>query len=739
MKKLLALLLAVCMVASLFAGCKKNTTKPTDAPTDGATDAPTEAPTEDTTPKTFEDYVDPVKDMDYNEQSSFLYNEALGEFNELYTAAQEADDVDLKFALEAQAEAKLLSSAMMLPLSTKGGNYAISRVAPHTAPYVKWGNDYERYHNVLVVDSEKPILASEREEMKAKWTELKGTGTWYQWAKDYLTGKGYTLKDTYTMGYTSDPQTWDALATSMAADSEAIINTYDGLYEYDTEGTLQPALAESSEVSDDGLTVTFHLRQGLTWVDSQGRKVADLTADDFVAGMQHMLDAAGGLEYLVDGVIVNASEYINGDITDFEQVGVKATDDHTLVYTLVAPCSYFMTMLGYGVFAPMNRDYFLSQGGAFGVDDYAAAKESGSYVYGTTPNNIAYCGPYIVTNATAENTIVFSANESYWNKDNISIHTLTWLFNDRQDATKGYNDAKDGILDGAGMNSAGVTACKADGLFDDYAYSADTDATSYMAFYNINRQMFHNFNDETMAVSTQDPEYDGVRTNAAMRNVNFRRAISLGVDRASYNAQDVGEDLKLVSLRNTYVPGDFVFLSKETTVSVNGTDVTYPAGTAYGKILQDQLDADGFPIKAFDEATLSSDGFDGWYNPEAAKAYLETAITELAAEGIIIDAENPIYIDVPTFTGSETFKNKEAVYKKCLEEMSDGKIIVNLVECPASKDWLNAGYYPTTGAEGNFNMYDGSGWGPDFGDPKTYLDTLLPDGAGYMTKVMGMF
>lgn len=56
-----------------------------------------------------------------------------------------------------------------------------------------------------------------------------------------------------------------------------------GLREYDGEGTLQPALAESYEVSDDGLTYTFHLRKGATWVDSQGRKVADVTADVFVA------------------------------------------------------------------------------------------------------------------------------------------------------------------------------------------------------------------------------------------------------------------------------------------------------------------------------------------------------------------------------------------------------------------------------------------------------------------------
>lgn len=57
-----------------------------------------------------------------------------------------------------------------------------------------------------------------------------------------------------------------------------------GLLEYDCEGTSQPALAESYDVSDDGLTYTFHLRKGASWVDSQGRKIADVTADDFVAG-----------------------------------------------------------------------------------------------------------------------------------------------------------------------------------------------------------------------------------------------------------------------------------------------------------------------------------------------------------------------------------------------------------------------------------------------------------------------
>lgn len=89
-----------------------------------------------------------------------------------------------------------------------------------------------------------------------------------------------------------------------------------------------------------------------------------------------MLDAGGGLEYLVENIIVNALEYNTGDVTDFAEVGVKATDDNTVVYTLCQPTSYFITMLGYNVFAPMSRTYFESKGGVFGKDDYKTAVDA---------------------------------------------------------------------------------------------------------------------------------------------------------------------------------------------------------------------------------------------------------------------------------------------------------------------------------------------------------------------------
>ena len=669
----------------------------------------------------------------YDETSTELYNEALGDFNDALATAKEAETVDERYALMAVAEGKLMESAMMYPLTSKGGMYAMYRMAPRTKDYTLWGSDQDRYHQYVVTTDF--IKAEDYNEMRAKWDELKGTGTYESWVKEYLAGKGYTLKDSFSMPYAGDPVTWDGLATSRAADTDAIINTYDGLMEYDVEGTLQPALAESYEVSDDGLTYTFHLRKDVKWTDSQGREVDTVKADDFVAGMQHMCDAQGGLEYLVQGVIKNASQYISGEVTDFDEVGVKAVDDYTVEYTLEEPCSYFMTMLGYTIFMPMSRSYYQSQGGKFGAEYDSSAAD---YQYGKDSNSIAYCGPYLVTNATAKNTIVFKLSDSYWNKDNVNIKTLTWLFNDQSDVTKMYTDAKAGTVDYVNLNTSTMETAKSEGMYDQYAVVSDTDATSFMGFYNINRTATANVNDGTTAKSTKSDE-EIQRTNKALQNVHFRRAISFAADRGAYNAQQVGEDLKYTSLRNTFTPGYFVSLSKDTTIQINGTDTTFPAGTYYGEIVQKQIDADGVKIKVWDAENKTSDGFDGWYNPENAVEELNTAIEELAEEGITIDESNPIQIEYPYPSAVEVYTNKANSYKKSVEAALGGKVVINLVDAVDLDGWYYAGYYVNYGYEQNYDVYDVSGWSPDFGDPCSYLDTMLPDYEGYMTKCFGIF
>lgn len=716
-KKIVALALSAVMVAGSLAACGKSDS---DKNTDNS-----------------DKNNNSNNEVSYDEVSEKLYNENLGEFYELYTQANEADTLSERFALMALAEAKFLESGVMLPTTTLGGRYAISRVAPNTKTSTLWGNDSYRTHNLIVTTE--LIKEADRAEMKAKWAELKGTGEYDTWVKQYLKDKGYTLKDTYNYIYVDDPTTWDVLASSLQSDTEPVIQTYDGLVEYNDENELKPALAESWTVSDDGLVYTFKLREGLKWVDSQGREVADVKADDFVAGMQHMMDAAGGLEYLVQGVIVNADEYINHKVTDFSEVGVKAVDNYTVEFTLTQPTSYFITMLGYGVFAPMSRTYYESQGGKFGAEYDPSAPD---YNYGKDPNSIAYCGPYLVTNATEKNTIVFKANESYWNKDNVNIKTLTWLYNDNSDATKAYNDVINNVVDGCSLTTSAIELAKNNGIFDEYSYVSDTDATTYSVLSNINRQSFANSNDTSTVVSAQTDEQKTV-ANAALQNVHFRRAVCFAIDRGAYNAQLTGEDVKLLSLRNTYTPGNFVSLDEDVTVDINGTATEFKAGTYYGEIIQAQIDADGVKIKVWDETanegTGSSDGFEGWYNVDNAVEELNTAIAELEKDGITIDESNPVVLDLPYPSNSEIYVNRANAIKKSVEAALGGKVIINLVECKDVDEWLYAGYYVQTGQEANYDLYDCTGWSPDYGDPSSYLDTYLPDYAGFVTKNIGIY
>ncbi len=727
--RILALLLALSLSSGLIlSGCGGNgSTSESTAPSESESTAETET----TAPETEE----PDEELSYDELSWEIYEDNLGDFYDYYMLAKdEVEDNDMRTALMALAEAKLMETGVVVPTTAEGGSYGITRVAAKTYTSVTWGSDYERFHSMLVANE--LIKSEDTQALRDLWAEVAGTGTYLEQAKDYLTSQGYTLKDSYTQSYVSDPTTWDLFSSYLATTSEPLVNTYDSLLEYDCENVLQPALAESYEISDDLLTYTFHIRPGVMWVDSQGRDVAEVTADDWVAGMQHILDAQGGLEYLVDGVLVNASEYINGEITDFTQVGVEAVDDYTLVYTLEEPCPYFLSMLGYSVFAPLCRSYYVAQGGTFG-EEYAV---SGAGNYGTGPNNIVYNGPYLVTNWTSQNILVFSYNDSYWNPDNVNIHTITWLYSDGSDPTKNYNDCVAGTTDSVSLTSATLEVAKGDGTFDAYSYVSDTKACTYTLFFNMNRGIYANYNDSTVCVS---PKADNVeeqeRTSAAMKNTHFRLAVATALDQVSYNAQERGDELAAVNLRNSYTPGSFVWLEDEVTVDINGTATTFPAGTYYGEIMQAQLDADGYPMQVWNPETSSGDGYDGWYNPEFSAEQLAIAVEELAEEGIVVDADNPIYLDIVYPSNVVAYTNRAMAFKQSIEATTGGAVIINTVAGSSYDDWYYADYYNPTGAEQNSDINDCTGWIPDFGDACSYLDTLLPDYAGYQTKTLGIF
>lgn len=679
----------------------------------------------------------------YLAESAKIYGEQLGDFKAAYAkAVAETKNTSKRYALMALAEAKLMESAVYVPGTAQGGNYAISKVAPNTISSVLWGNDSYRFHNALLAD--KLITAADRTALKEQWLTLRKEGKtakdYEDAVKTYFSEHGYSVKRTYNMGYASDPQTWDAQATSRSADSEAIVNTYDSLMEYDAFNVLQPALAESYTVSDDGLTYTFTLRQGVKWVNSKGQEITELKADDFVAGFQHMLDAKGGLEYLVEGVIANAAEY-NAKAVAFDKVGVKADGDYKVVYTLTEPKSYFLTMLGYNVFAPLCRSFYESQGGKFGSEFNASDT---AYKYGKTQDNIAYCGPYVVTTNTAKSEIVFTKNDSYWNKANINLDKITWKYNDGKDTLKAYNDTKSGTLDGAGLNADSVAQAKTDKVgektyFDEYHYVTATDATAFGTFVNINRTAYANAQDGKLQTAKDSAEQ--ARTKAALSNVHFRRALAMALDRTSYNAQTVGAELASVSLINSFTPGNFVSLTEDVTVSINGKDTTFKKGTYYGAIMQAQIDADEVKIKVWDptadEGAGSSAGFDGWYNAENAMEELKLAMAELKKQGVDLEKDGPIHLDLPVFISNQIYYNRAFSYKKSLANALGKYVTVDLAGATTNGDWHNAGYYTDYGYQANYDLYDLSGWGPDFGDPSSYLDTLTE--GGYMTKCLGIF
>lgn len=674
----------------------------------------------------------------YGPESDEVYDLILGDFYALYQEALAEVDPSARMGKMAVAEAKFLEAGLGVPMQNNTGGSGISKVIPRSVPTVTWGFDqtYRGYKNLLVVN-ERPLTPDERAEATSLWSSKVGTGEAWQALVDWATEKELTLNDNITLTYSTTPQTWDMLGTAQAASGEVISPTWDGLLTYDNENIQQPGLAESYEVSEDGLTYTFHIRKGVKWVTSQGTEVGEVKADDWVAGLQHACDTKAGLADLIYGTVKNLQQYGTGEISDFSQVGVKALDDYTLEYTLETNAPWFLTLTGYSALAPLSRDYYTSQGGKFGAEFDSA--DSG-YLYGTDPEHIAYCGPYLISNYTYQNTISYAANPAYWDAENVHNKTITRRYADGTDPLFGWNNFLDGTFYSVTVSSAvrplaEQQASEIDpekNYVEAYSYSSHESTTAIMNWTNVNRYAHSNLYNDASAMVSKKTVTDAQRTKAAMRNQNFRMALALSYDRFAYMSVIYGEENAYGQMTNSYVPGNFVTATKEFTVDIAGTATTFPAGTQYGEVLQAAITADGYPMKVWDptgaDGAGSSFSFDGWYNPEAAGEYLAKAVEELAAEGIEISAENPIYLDMPYDDFDTTVSAAQNAVKQSYDAAFGGMVIVNLVAKGDSDTGSDAAYNPTAGYMMNYDLGGLTGWGPDYGDAQTYLDTVIPNG-----------
>ena len=111
----------------------------------------------------------------------------------------------------------------------------------------------------------------------------------------------------------------------------------------------------------------------------------------------------------------------------------------------------------------------------------------------------------------------------------------------------------------------------------------------------------------------------------------------------------------------------------------------------------------------------------------------------MAAQGVVIDEEHPVRLELPYTSSIEWATNQANAVKQSVEGAFGGKVEIILADGADSNEWYYTGYYTDYGYEANYNITDVSGWGPDYGDPVTYLDTFLPDYSGYVTKSLGIF
>ena len=151
-----------------------------------------------------------------------------------------------------------------------------------------------------------------------------------------------------------------------ASESQAFLvmnQAQEGLFRMDADNVPQPALCDKYELSDDKLTYTFHLRDGIKWSNGES-----ITAQDFVyAWLKQMsADATNGYSFLMTDYIVGGQEYNEGSGSE-DKVEVKAVDDKTLQVKLKNPTPYFLGLTTMSMFFPVNQKFCEAQGDQFDV------------------------------------------------------------------------------------------------------------------------------------------------------------------------------------------------------------------------------------------------------------------------------------------------------------------------------------------------------------------------------------
>ena len=390
----------------------------------------------------------------------------------------------------------------------------------------------------------------------------------------------------YRTLYSGEVTTMNYLVTG--SENEFIVgaNVIDTLVEYNNLGEIKPSLAEKWDVSADGLTYTFNIRKGQKWYDNTGKEMGDVTANDFVSAAKFILtpvyESSTVQNYF--GVIKNAEAFYGSQLTDdpeteevegndltidFSEVGVKATDDYTLVYTLEQPVPYFLSSLTYVCYMPAYGPLLEQFGAEFGTDN----------------TKMYYNGAYILSEYLPQEKRVYTKNKNNWDAKNVFINKIEQKYN-AESSTLAPIMVQNNEIDNAEIGSD---------IVDDWLSDPTRSELISKTRLKVDYSYFYSFNFDPQF----DAEYEPENWKIAVNNENFRQSIKAGMDRIKAIAVSEPTTPEVI-LSNTITPANFV--------AKDGKDYT-----SYGDLA----------------AVAEKDSFD----ETAALAFKETAVSELTAAG----------------------------------------------------------------------------------------------------------